>query len=384
MKILYIASSSAWGGASIALYNLIVELKEKHEILVLFPSNKGRFCDELDKIGVEYESVPYNLNIYPLNRFGLKWLYVFMRTLYRNWKARRFLYDLIHQFNPDIVHNNVGPLDISSKVCKKLGSPHVWHQREYSNLIGLYFIPNENSFRKRVLSKVNYNIAITNGVYKYLNLRQSIDTVIYDPVFDENKYKLNKDFPKDNYFLFVGRVENAKGTLDAIKAFDCFNKKNPNFCLLIAGKYNPKIFPYCKECEKYVVSHHLKDKVLFLGELPNVYELMSKAQALLVPSLFEGFGFITAEAMLNHCLVIGRNTTGTKEQFDMGLKQTGKEIGFRFMTIDEMVQSMFYVIEHDLSELRKLAFQVVLKNYSRQRHAREVEFYYNKILSEKI
>ena len=45
---------------------------------------------------------------------------------------------------------------------------------------------------------------------------------------------------------------------------------------------------------------------------------MSKALALFVPSSFEGFGFITVEAMFCGCLVIGRNTGGTKEQFDNG------------------------------------------------------------------
>lgn len=57
---------------------------------------------------------------------------------------------------------------------------------------------------------------------------------------------------------------------------------------------------------------------------------MSKAQALIVASRFEGFGFITTEAMWNDCLVIGKNIAGTKEQFDNGVAETGHEIGLRF------------------------------------------------------
>jgi len=381
MRILYVASATFWGGASVALYNLIKELKDKHEILVLFPTNKGRFCDELDKLGVKYTSVAYNLNIYPNRRFGLKWLYIFMRTLYRNWRAQKYVYDLIIKFKPDIVHNNVGPLNISYTACKKIGVPHVWHQRELSNKIGMNYIPNEYCFKKTILEKFNYNIAITQCVYKHLNLRKGIDRIIYDGVFDKQVYISNKEIPKKKYFLFVGRVEENKGTLDAIKAFDIFNNRNSNFQLLIAGRHDPNIFSYCNECEAYVKNHKLEDKVIFLGEVTNVFELMSKAQALLVPSYFEGFGFITAEAMLNHCLVIGRNTSGTKEQFDVGLEQTGKEIGLRFTTIDEMARLMYYVAENDLSKVRELAFQVVLNNYSRQKHAGEVECFYKDILS---
>ena len=66
---------------------------------------------------------------------------------------------------------------------------------------------------------------------------------------------------------------------------------------------------------------------------------------LIVPSIFEGFGFITAEGMANGCVVLGRNTAGTKEQFDNGVKMTGKEIGVRFIDDNEMLQ-----IKRNLSE----------------------------------
>ena len=55
------------------------------------------------------------------------------------------------------------------------------------------------------------------------------------------------------------------------------------------------------------------DNVKFLGIRKDIYSLMKNAMALVVSSPSEGFGFITVEAMLNGCLVIGRNTAGTKE-----------------------------------------------------------------------
>lgn len=55
---------------------------------------------------------------------------------------------------------------------------------------------------------------------------------------------------------------------------------------------------------------------------------MNRATALIVPSPFEAFGLITAEAMFNKCLVIGKDTAGTKEQFDNGQKNTIKKLLF--------------------------------------------------------
>ncbi len=68
------------------------------------------------------------------------------------------------------------------------------------------------------------------------------------------------------------------------------------------------------------------------GILPTnqIYDLMNRATALIVPSPFEAFGLITAEAMFNKCLVIGKDTAGTKEQFDNGQRKYNKEIALRF------------------------------------------------------
>lgn len=44
---------------------------------------------------------------------------------------------------------------------------------------------------------------------------------------------------------------------------------------------------------------------------------MNRATALIVPSPFEAFGLITAEAMFNKCLVIGKDTAGTKNNLTM-------------------------------------------------------------------
>lgn len=53
-----------------------------------------------------------------------------------------------------------------------------------------------------------------------------------------------------------------------------------------------------------------------MGYCKNVYLLMHKAKALIVASYYEGFGRMTAEALFCGCLVIGRNTGGTKEILD--------------------------------------------------------------------
>ena len=115
----------------------------------------------------------------------------------------------------------------------------------------------------------------------------------------------------------------------------------------------------------------------------DIYDLMYNAKALIVPSRHEGFGFITAEAMFNGCLVIGRNTSGTKEQMDNGLKETGSEIALRFETEDELVNRLKEVEKNDIAYYRDMilrAQQVVLNKYTTEAHAANVISLYKRLL----
>ena len=107
---------------------------------------------------------------------------------------------------------------------------------------------------------------------------------------------------------------------------------------------------------------------------------MRGALALVVPSRFEGFGFITVEAMLNGCLVIGNNTAGTKEQFDIGKRQTGSEIGLRYDNAFELQVLMNRALEEDFREMKENARRVVLQNYTIEKNAEDILCLYKKIL----
>lgn len=376
MKILYIASSDRWGGASVALFNLIQEIKKNNLVYVLLPDNKGRLYTELISSGVQCFVTSYSLTIYPKSRNLLKKIIGLVSMLYKKKKAELYILNLVKSINPDIVHNNVGPLDISLQPCKELGVKHVWHLREYQDLdFGMTFFPTKKKFKTKILDSNNYNIAITEGVFNYWNLRSN-DTVIYDGVFSEQDTVCVE---KEKYFLFVGRIQEAKGIHIAINAFIRFSRRISSYKLLIAGKFDEES-AYYKLCHDLILNTQNDDSIIFLGEREDVYSLMSKATALIVPSRFEGFGFITAEAMLNDCLVIGHDVAGTKEQFDIGLKQRNAEIGMRFSSEDELFERLLQAVETDTSEMRANARAIVLSNYSSEIHAKNVIQYYYKIL----
>ncbi|MBR2630318.1 MAG: glycosyltransferase family 4 protein [Bacteroidaceae bacterium] len=381
MRILYISSSNIGGGGSVALFNLIKGVCSLgHEVLVLTPNGHGDFITMLQSIDIQYKQLDLPLSIYPRNKNVIKNAILLIGYLCKLKICRMKVEKEIKTFNPDIVHSNVGVLNIALNACLKLNIPHVWHHREYQDKdFNMHFFPSVKSFLKQIKSAGNYNIVITQGIFQYRGFRNGIDRIIYDGVFDENSIPALKT-DKENYILFVGRIEEGKNPDEVISVFEDFHEKYPFMKLLLAGSFNP-LDAYYRRCLGKVEKNGMLDSIQFLGVRKDVYELMAKAKMLIMPSKFEGFGFITVEAMLNGCIVIGRNTAGTKEQFDKGLESSGSEIGLRYTTKDELLDLMCYVMEHDTWDMQNRARKVVLNNYSLQKHVANVLNYYHYILS---
>ncbi len=380
-KILYIANANGMGGGNVALLNIVREIQKRgHEVKVVTTTSKGALPERLLKIGCPCIQLNMRANIYPTNPNPVFYLPRLCIMLYTNYTAGRQLERIIRSYAPDIVHTNVGPMNVAVDICRQLGIPHVWHQREYQDLdFNFHFFPNRRKFLSQSHQEGNYNVCITQGVFDYSKFRIGIDRVIYDGVFMRSATDTPHIKEKDNYILFAGRVNPAKGTLDLIRVFCRFHEKYPEFRLLIAGSYQQE--PYVEECFRMVETNQLKQSVEFLGERSDVYDLMAHAAMLVVPSRFEGFGFITAEAMLNYCPVIGRDSGGTKEQFDRGVALTGGEIGLRFRNDDEMLEAMCHVVEHNVTDMCIRAHQVVAENYTVEYHVDQLEEYYNFVLN---
>lgn len=383
MRILYISSGNICGGATIALFNLIKGVMAKgHKVKVLTPRGQGEFLSMLKSINCDFKQVDIPLTIYPTNRNPIKFIILLVLFLFKIKKCRYTIKEEIESFAPDIVHTNVGPLDIAVNTCIKMNIPHFWHQREYQNLdFGMHFFPSIKKFTRLTRKKGNYNIVITRGLFQYRKFREGIDRVIYDGVFDGNVIPEICD-KKEEYILFVGRIEQGKMPDEVISVFINFHQKYPNMKLFLAGGYDIHN-TYYQKCKKIIEENELNNSVQFLGVRNDIYSLMSKATMLIVPSKFEGFGFITVEAMLNGCVVIGRNTAGTKEQFDIGLESSGEEIALRYTTKSELYNNMLYVMSNDMSEMCNRAKKVVVNHYSIQQYVDNVIEFYLDVLKDR-
>jgi glycosyltransferase involved in cell wall biosynthesis len=115
------------------------------------------------------------------------------------------------------------------------------------------------------------------------------------------------------YFLFVGTLQPRKNIVSLIDAFSQIVKSNlsDDLSLIIIGKKGWLFEEILQAPEKYGVSsrvhflHNVSD-----DQLPIFYK---HAIALVLPSLYEGFGLPVLEAMQNECPVITSNVSSLPE-----------------------------------------------------------------------
>lgn len=372
MRILYVTHLTEQNGATLALRNIIEGmLKRGAEVGLVAPSQKGYICDETKRLGGKV------LSNYPYPWALIKGQISLKTYIAVLWKT----YKLIKEFNPDIVHLNTGVIDYSLFGCMLTHTPMVWHAREYIiNDFGIS-IPGGMTWHRMLLKlPFVHCVAITKGVFDYFSLSYKKDIVVYDGVISsDDECFHNRQDVNSKYFLYVGSFIEGKGVHAIFEQFHEIHKQHPEVELWLACRFDVNS-DYYKRCMSIAQSRGFVLNIKFLGFRTDVYSLMRGAVAVIIPSRFEGFGFICVEAMYNECVVIGRDTAGIKEQFDKGLEEAGSEIGLRFREDNEMPQLMHKVLTDDFSEMKKAAKDVVLRNYSVDKNVDEINKFYVRLI----
>ena len=385
MNIVYILSATTpFGGATKSFLTLLLPFVEKGiKPIVVVPDTKGIYKD-LNDANIETIAIKYRPNTYPDLNKAKDWILFLPRLIARRYINRIAVQKLTKVFrhsNISLIHTNVSVIDIGYRVANKLQIPHIYHVREYGDIdFGKHYFPTWASFHHTLHAPTSYSICITKGIQRHHGLeneRKSL--VIYNGI--SNKKQLCNQQEK-NYFLYAGRIEPAKDLLFLLQAYKEYKKVAPHPTpLWIAGGVSDSM--YYQKIQDFIACHQLQDSIIFLGPRSDIDTIMQEAKAIIIPSRFEAFGRCMAEAMFNGCIVTGRNTGGTKEQFDNGIAQTGKEIGLRFSSIEDLqqqLQKLDTLSPIEKKNLRENAFKAVASLYSEDTYIQQIYHFYQDIL----
>lgn len=380
MRVLFVTIEGGLkGGANIASCKLMIELKRRgidvhaavleDEVMELLQA-AGIPCHVMRRIpflqwpGIE----KYNWKSWVL------WPVRLVKFTFWNWKSSRRLVRVIRNIRPDFVESCNGPTLYGYFAARKTGTTHIWHLREYlGKNVDVHVIPSNAYFMKHWLPK-SYTIAVSEGVSRFYGCTDpDKNFVVTDGVMHEDEVRYEPD--KKPYFLYVGLVARPKGCDELIEAFSLYARKHPENELWIAGRCEPH---YQKHLERIAQDMGIdKGRIKFLGFRKDRFELMARAQATIVPSFLEAFGFITVEAMMNGCLVIGRNTGGTK--FIMDNSRGG---ALPFDTTGQMAARMEEVAAKGVESYKDMvlkAQETARRSYTIERCGHDVAAIYEKI-----
>lgn len=384
INVLYVCSSPTYYGDNIALMNIIPHLEEYGVNPFFLIQKEGDFADILKQRGYRFAvcKFAYN-NLYNLRNPVLSYIKRAIKGMIHDMALKKYIQiacTILGDFKPDIIHSNNTANRFGLLLSKKLNVPHVWHIREYMDKDhNMGFFPSKHVFESMLNSSNNSCISITQDVASHFSTT-SENRVIYDGVVPYTDKQLALG-AKEDIILFVGRLLETKGVFDIIDAFICIAKRHPTYELWFVGEGDDNVKARLFDL---IRKHGFEGRVKLMGYKTNVFDYMRKAKAIVVSSRFEAFGFITAEAMYNGCLVIGRNTAGTKMQFDNGVKFVNDEIGLRYNTTEELTRAMEKVMSLTKDEVFvKLnnAYKTVQHFYTTKNSAIKVFDYYIDILN---
>jgi glycosyltransferase involved in cell wall biosynthesis len=153
--------------------------------------------------------------------------------------------------------------------------------------------------------------------------------------YPQANHAILEQYNLDKYLLYVGDMRLYKNLSRSLEAFDSLPLQDYQF--VITGKKDDFFYP---EIKRQVSQLTAQDRIIFLDYVPkeDLPGLYSMAQALVFPSLYEGFGLPVLEAMACGCPVITSKVTSIPE------------VGGN---------SVFYVDPYDVDSIAQGIYQVI-------------------------
>lgn len=163
-----------------------------------------------------------------------------------------------------------------------------------------------------------------------------------------DSFKINQS---TKVFLHPGRITKAKNQIVLCEAFDKLINNGYDVVLLIAGgKQDAEVFN--------LISEHFSDRIIYIGERQDIPSLLSAADGMCLPSLFEGFGLVVVEALAMACIPVCSPVGGVTDIIEDG--RNG--ILSKSTTADDYYEAMVSLLSLSDNALSSMKEQALLSS----------------------
>lgn len=176
----------------------------------------------------------------------------------------------------------------------------------------------------------------------------------------------------ERVLVHLSNFRPVKRLTDVIEIFDRVHKQMPSRLLLIGDGPDRSV------AEWLAVQKGIHNDVLFLGKQDQIYEKLSIADIMLLPSELESFGLAALEAMACEVVPISTRAGGVPEVVDHGKTGYLADVG----DVDTMARYAIELLTNDqqLNEMRKAARAVAMQRFCSTKIVKQYEDFYLRVL----
>ena len=296
MKILYVISALVYGGAERQLIEISKALTRKgHSVTIITLEDNNPRLDELDGSGVTVIAEDKKC------KFDVKVIQ----------KIRKYIKD----WQPSLVHSFLFDADVYSRLAALgLDVAVISSERNHNYKLNINQKLAHSITRglsTAVIANSNAGAMFADQMYKFSPGRthvvfNGIDLSLVDKKIKSNTINYKNEFFKSDevkIVCFVGRIKPQKDYLLALSIAKLIVQLGSEWRVLFigdsgAGKSSGKAdYHYRNKVMELYRDLGIEDKVHFIGNRQDVWEIMSQSEVLMVTSLFEGFPNVVLEAM---------------------------------------------------------------------------------------
>lgn len=241
---------------------------------------------------------------------------------------------------------------------------HHFMDRKSAKLVD-YFISNSHAIKK--INQKALNISET----KIIVIHRGRDPKQFR-IQDRGSFKERNGVSK-NVLVNIGRLILSKGQMDIIKVMPGILNKFPNTILKIAGKGN--MLP---DLETQIFKLKLNQNISLMGEVEDVFTILSEATLFVFPSYSEGLSGALIEAMMSGITIIASNIPENLECVD-------DECAFIYSSgnLVELQEKIIYALRNPEESFKKAqaAKTRAMEKFTINQISKEYEEFYSKITS---
>jgi glycosyltransferase involved in cell wall biosynthesis len=313
-RVVFFSSYTGLGGGETSLRSLLGSLDRTLYLPVLICPREGALPESVRKLGIEARVLPY--------RGSSAW---FVPFLWERFPVVERIVSVLSDLAPGVVHSDFHTLPFLVPACRRLNIPLIF------TVYGWWFRP--KPWQRRFYQTGPQSILAISEAVKQGFLGDppfmppesvrvqhlGVDTDIFRPRPSERaairgELKLPPDAP---LVTLIGRFQNVKGQDVFLDAAGRIAQKRPDARFAMAGE---NVFGARKDeaFKRRVLSIAesdpiLRERVSFLGWIPQSEKLLAASDVVVCSSFFESFGMALVEAMASGVPVVSTNVGGPAE-----------------------------------------------------------------------